>query len=260
MPTTRNKLAIRIDKVSIAYGQNKAVDAVSFLVRTGSVHALIGPNGSGKSSIIHAIMGINAPLSGSVALDGKLVYGKATDLSSLRRGFGIVPDEDDLIEALTGYEYAHLSAMLYGLSPNQAQARIRELGRLFELQALDDRIGSYSHGMRKKLAFIAAMTAKPALYVIDEPTNGLDPDMILLVKDIISSLKRNGQSILLATHNLDFAQDIADDVTMIRSRVLASGSVKDVLHQCKAKSLEQAYLTLSGGQKKHAAIKSYITG
>jgi len=259
MPTTRSKLAIRINKLTIVYGQNRAVNNVSFMVRAGSVHALIGPNGSGKSSIIHAIMGINTPTAGKIELAGRPLYAKDSDLNSLRRGFGIVPDEDDLIEPLTGYEYAYLSAMLYGLSPAQAKSRITDLDKLFELKALDDRIGSYSHGMRKKLAFIAAMVAKPPLYVIDEPTNGLDPDMILLVKDIILSLKKNGQSILLATHNLDFAQDIADDVTMIRSKLLASGSVKDILRQGKTTSLEQAYLKLSGGQKKHAAIESYIT-
>ncbi|HTE57353.1 MAG TPA: ABC transporter ATP-binding protein [Verrucomicrobiae bacterium] len=258
MPTTRSKQAIRIDKVSIVYGQNTAVDNVSFSVRTGSVHALIGPNGSGKSSIIHAVMGINPLHAGQIEVAGTSVYGDGTSLAALRREFGIVPDEDDLIEPLTGHEYARLSAALYGLDSDQAHARIQELGELFELKALDDRIGSYSHGMRKKLAFIAAMVAKPALYIIDEPTNGLDPDMILLIKEIILSLKRNGKSVLLATHNLDFAQDIADDITMIRSKRIASGSVKEVLQKAKAKTLEEAYLKLSGGQKKHEAIESYI--
>lgn len=259
MPTTRSKAAICINKLTIVYGQNRAVDNVSFVVRAGSVHALIGPNGSGKSSIIHTIMGINAPHKGDIELAGQSIYDKETDLSNLRRQFGIVPDEDDLIEPLTGYEYAYLSAMLYGLDSQEAKSRITKLDILFELRALEDQIGSYSHGMRKKLAFIAAMVAKPPIYVIDEPTNGLDPDMILLIKDIILSLKKNGQSVLLATHNLDFAQSIADDVTMIRSKLLTSGSVKDVLRQSKTKSLEQAYLKLSGGQKKHAAIESYVT-
>jgi ABC-2 type transport system ATP-binding protein len=258
MPTARNKLAIRIHEISIVYGQNKAVDNVSFGVRTGSVHALIGPNGSGKSSIIHAIMGINPLESGRIEVAGTSVYDSATNLAALRRQFGIVPDEDDLIEPLTGQEYAQLSAALYGLDQAEAQERIRELGELFDLRALNDRIGSYSHGMRKKLAFIAVMVAKPDIYIIDEPTNGLDPDMILLIKEVILSLKRNGKSVLLATHNLDFAQDIADDVTMIRSKKLASGSVKEVLHKTKTTSLEKAYLKLSGGQKKYEAIESYI--
>lgn len=260
MPTAQNKLAIRINKVSIVYGQNKAVDKVTFAVQKGSVHALIGPNGSGKSSIIHALMGINPPFSGKVEIAGQAVYDTATDLSALRRKFGVVADDDDLIEPLTGHEYARLSAALYGIDSSQAELRIKELGELFELGALSDRIGSYSHGMRKKLAFIAAMVAKPDLYIIDEPTNGLDPDMILLVKEIILSLKRNGTSILLATHNLDFAEDIADEVTMIRSRLIATGSVNTILKKAKAKKLEEAYLKLSGGQKKHEAIKSFIVG
>ncbi len=251
--------SIDVQHVSIAYGANVAVDDVSLALLPGSVHALIGPNGSGKSSLINAIIGINPPKSGSISVAGMSVYATGVDAVAVRRNLGVIPDEDDLIELLTGNEYVALSSVLYGVTSKETRQRSDELADLFGMKhAMDQAIGSYSHGMRKKLACMAAMIAKPPIYVIDEPTNGLDPDMVLLIKEIITSLKKSGASVLIATHNLSFAQSIADSVTMLRAKVVASGSVADILEQARTKTLEDAYLKLSGHTKKYAQIESYI--
>jgi ABC-2 type transport system ATP-binding protein len=229
------------------YGAITAVDDVSFVVEPGEVVALLGPNGAGKSTTIKAITGLLRPTSGRVAVAG---YDVSKEPVPAKERFGYVPDRPYLYQKLTGRELLRFQGRLYGVKDADAEAQ-----RWLDFFSLGDfaneLIETYSHGMRQKLTFIAALLHKPQVLVIDEPMVGLDPRAARQVKDLMRGRADDGRTVLLTTHSMETAEAVADRVLLLhRGRVAASGTMDELrgVVGSQAADLEAIFLTLTEEQ------------
>ena len=235
---------IEVEHLVKRYGRITAVDDVSLSVEPGEVVALLGPNGAGKSTTIRAITGLMRPTSGRVSVAG---YDVSTEPVAAKARFGYVPDRPYLYQKLTGRELLRFQARLYRVENSDAEAQ-----RWLEFFSLTDfaneLIETYSHGMRQKLTFIAALLHRPQVLVIDEPMVGLDPRAARQVKDLMRSNADDGRSVLLTTHSMEVAESVADRVLLLnRGRVAAAGTMEELRRMVgsQAADLEAIFLKLT---------------
>ena len=229
------------------YGDKLAVDDLSFEVRGGEVFGFLGPNGAGKTTTIKVIVGLLQPTSGTVQVAG---YDTQKQPLQAKARCGYVPDEPNLYRKLSAREFLHVVGDLYEMDRQQAERRIDELLRLFDLTAAgDDMIDSYSHGMRQKTALAAALMHDPQVLVLDEPTVGLDPKSARLIKDILRQMADRGAAVLLSTHILEIAERMCDRIGIIdHGKLVAVGTMSELRGLSKgASNLEDVFLGLTGG-------------
>ena len=231
-----------------AYGDKVAVNNVSFDVHGGEVFGFLGPNGAGKTTTIKMIVGLLKPTSGSVKVAG---YDIQTQPMLAKAASGYVPDTPNLYAKLTGRELLRFVSDLYNLDRTQVAHRIDELLRMFDLMnAADDTVDSYSHGMQQKASLAAALMHDPKVLVLDEPTVGLDPKSARLIKDILRQLADRGAAVMLSTHILEIAERMCDRIGIInKGQLVAVGTMDELrtLDQTGQTSLEDIFLSLTGG-------------
>lgn len=190
---------LRLESLSKSYGSKKAVDGLSFTVKPGEIFGLLGPNGAGKTTTLKMIAGLIIPQGGSVSLDG-------TPVDSMREKIAYVPDEPTVFPHLTGREYLLYTGRLRQIPRSELDRRIELCIRVFEMDGwIDGRSGSYSHGMIQRVVLSGAFTARPLLYVIDEPLVGLDPPAAATFWRMIEAASGKGSVILISTHTLSVA-------------------------------------------------------
>ncbi len=230
---------LEIRRFSKAYGGGKkAVDDISLTVEPGDIYGFIGHNGAGKSTTIRAVVGVLDFTEGEIFIDGHSVR---KEPMACKRITAYIPDNPDLYENLTGIQYLNFIADVFGIGPGEREADIRKYAGVFEItEALGDLIGSYSHGMKQKLAIISALIHRPRLLVLDEPFVGLDPKAAFTLKEIMRDMCRQGTAIFFSTHVLDVAEKLCNKVAIIkRGRIVASGAMEELT---VGHSLEEAFL------------------
>lgn len=246
MPDT-SPLIETVDLVK-KYGEKLAVDNVSIEVYGGEIFGFLGPNGAGKTTTIKMIVGLLQPSSGIVKVAG---YDVQAQPLLAKASSGYVPDTPNLYAKLTGRELLGFVADLYDLDRKQVAHRIDELLRMFDLiEAADDTIDSYSHGMQQKASLAAALMHDPRVLVLDEPTVGLDPKSARLIKDILRQIADRGAAIMLSTHILEIAERMCDRIGIInKGQLVAVGTMEELrrLGQTGEASLEDIFLGLTGG-------------
>jgi ABC-2 type transport system ATP-binding protein len=240
---------IETNHLSKRYGDKLAVNDVSFEVRDGEIFGFLGPNGAGKTTTLKMIVGLLAPTSGTVKVKGYDVQKQPIQAKAV---CGYVPDEPNLYAKLSGRELLRFVGDLYDLDRPHIARRIDELLRLFDLvEAGDDLIESYSHGMQQKTSLAAALMHDPKVLVLDEPTVGLDPKSARLIKDILRQLAERGAAVMLSTHILEIAERMCDRIGIInRGQLIAVGTMEDLRALGGAQgraSLEDIFLELTGG-------------
>lgn len=205
----------------------KAVDTVSFEVKPGEIFGFLGPNGAGKTTTIKMVVGILKPDLGDIQVCGIDVVKNPLSAKKL---MGYVPDEPVLWDKITGAEYLNFVADAYGVPGPDRVARCRELLDLFEMtHAVSDPIGSYSRGMRQKMATIASLLHRPKLWVLDEPMMGLDPRSSFLMKTMMRAHADQGGSVFFSTHVLEVAERLCDRVAIIhRGKLRVVGTVEEI--------------------------------
>jgi ABC-2 type transport system ATP-binding protein len=239
----------KTNAVTKRYGPITALEEVSIDVEPGAITGVLGPNGSGKSTLFRILLGLTPPDHGKVTLWGQPQGRGATPE---RRRIVYVPDSDALYEDLTPRELARLTWNVHARLDPTADGgfpfeRFESLVDVFGLDEHSDRrCRDLSHGTRRKAQLVAALTCRPSAMVVDEPTNGLDPDQHVVLRLVLSSLAASGSTILLSTHNLGFAESLCDSVVLLRSRVVMCGSPDHVLRATGATSLADAYERLTG--------------
>jgi len=230
------------------YGDKVAVNNISFDVYGGEVFGFLGPNGAGKTTTLKMIVGLLLPTSGTVKVAGYDVQGQSM---LAKASSGYVPDTPNLYAKLTGRELLRFVGDLYNLDRAQAARRIDELLRMFELlNAAEDTVDSYSHGMQQKASLAAALMHDPRILVLDEPTVGLDPKSARLIKDILRQLADRGAAVMLSTHILEIAERMCDRIGIInKGQLIAVGSMDELRASDKTgqTSLEDIFLDLTGG-------------
>ncbi|MBX4201420.1 ATP-binding cassette domain-containing protein [Candidatus Saccharibacteria bacterium] len=228
------------------FGEIKAVNNISFEVKAGEIFAFLGPNGAGKSTTISMLTTMLRPTSGKMLLNGHDV---TKEQASARKSFGIVFQDPALEEELTARENMILHAVLYGIPKKEQAPRVEELMRLVDLWGRKDSyVKTYSGGMRRRLEIARGLLHHPKILFLDEPTLGLDTQTRNLLWDYVKKLSESeGMTIFFTTHYLEEAENVADRIAIIdHGKIIATGTAKQLAKQTKTKTLEQAYLELTG--------------
>ena len=233
---------LKIEHLTKIYGEKKAVDDLNLHIHRGEIYGFIGHNGAGKTTTLKSVVGILQFDSGEILIDGKSVR---TDSLACKRDIAYIPDNPDLYDYMTGIKYLNFIADIFGVSAADRQARIRQYGDLFELTAdLAQPIAAYSHGMKQKLAIIAAWLHQPKLIIMDEPFVGLDPKASHLLKGMMREVCDAGGAIFFSTHVLEVAEKLCDKVAIIKGgKLVRSGTMEEVKGD---DSLEEVFLELEG--------------
>ena len=233
---------LKIEHLTKAYGEKKAVDDLNLHIAPGEIYGFIGHNGAGKTTTLKSVAGILQFDAGEIYIDGMPI--KENPLECKRR-FAYIPDNPDLYDYMTGIKYLNFIADIFGVGANERQARIRKYADAFELTAdLAQPIAAYSHGMKQKLAIIAAWLHEPNLILMDEPFVGLDPKASHLLKKMMRQVCNEGGAIFFSTHVLEVAEKLCDKVAIIKSgRLIRSGTMEEVKGD---ESLEDVFLELEG--------------
>lgn len=237
---------IEIKNVTKIYnGDKKAVDNISFTVNNGEIFAFIGHNGAGKTTTIKSIVGILDFEEGDILINGKSIKKSPIEC---KKQIAYVPDNPDLYENMKAIDFINFICDMYKVSKEVREENINKYAKMFEMQEkLDDYISSFSHGMKQKIALIAALVHNPDVLIMDEPFVGLDPKAVFDIKEVMKDMCKQGKTIFFSTHILEVAEKLCDRVAIIKQgKIVKIGNMKEIKGD---ESLEQVFLELDEGEK-----------
>lgn len=232
---------LEIKNLSKTYKKSpvKAIDNVSITIDDGDIYGFIGPNGAGKSTTIKCIVGIHSYDEGEILLDGVSIKQNPIDA---KRKMAYVPDNPDLYEHLSGIKYIDFVCNIYGVGEEKNEL-IHKYATLFDIESkLADPIKTYSHGMKQKVALIAALVHKPKLLILDEPFVGLDPKASFDLKELMKELCQTGTMIFFSSHVLEVVEKFCNKIAIIKDgKIVASGLTDEIKGE---ETLEDKFLEL----------------
>ena len=231
---------ITIKNLKKSYGKNEVLKGINLTINEGDIYAFVGSNGAGKTTTIKSMLGILPFDSGDVLYDNLSIK---TDGLKIKEELAYIPDNPDIYEHLTGLEYLNFIADMYETSEEYRNKKIKEYAKELEIDTkLNDKIGSYSHGMKQKIVIISALIHDPKVIIMDEPFVGLDPISTHTLKEIMKKLTKEGKIIFFSTHVLDVAEKLCNKIAIIKNgKIIAEGSMKELT---KNSSLEDIFLEL----------------
>ena len=231
---------LKIEHLTKAFGDKLAVDDLSLHIAPGEIYGFIGHNGAGKTTTLRSVAGIQQFDKGEIFIAGHSVR---TEPLACKRALAYIPDNPDLYDFMTGIKYLNFVADIFGVPSEERRAKIDDYAARFELtDDLAQPIAAYSHGMKQKLAVIAAWLHSPKLIIMDEPFVGLDPKAAHLLKIMMRELCEEGGAIFFSTHVLEVAEKLCDKVAIIKGgRLIRSGTMEEVKGD---DSLEDVFLEL----------------
>ena len=231
---------IEIKNVSKFYGDKKALNNVSFTVNDGEIFAFIGHNGAGKTTLIKSACGIIDFDKGKILINSKSIKNNPI---ACKKEMAYVPDDPELYEDMKAISYINFVCDMYDVPTDVRERNITHYAEVFEMQdELGNEIKSFSHGMKQKVALIAALSHEPRVLIMDEPFVGLDPKAIYDMKGIMKDIARRGGTIFFSTHILDMAEKICDRVAIVKNgEIIKVGDMKQIRGD---KSLEKVFLEL----------------
>ncbi|MDP3772570.1 MAG: ABC transporter ATP-binding protein [bacterium] len=220
-------MLLRVNELTKKFGEVPAVNGVSFGVEAGEIFALIGPNGSGKTTMVKTIAGLLRQNAGSILVNG---HDTLNDPLNAKQSVGYIPDDPTIWSGMTGEEFLHFVGTLYGMGEQVRMRRIREVLPLFSLEGLEKGLfEDYSRGNKQKFSILAGLMHEPKLLLIDEPIVGLDPASTEIAKRAFVRFAEGGGAIMLVTHTLSVAEEIASRIGVLREGVLvATGSLAEL--------------------------------
>ena len=244
------KIMIKTDGLSKYYGKGgeiKAVDEFNLEVYEGETFGLLGPNGAGKTTVVRLLNGIIKPTSGTAIVKEFDILEQENDV---KRVTGMLAESPGLYDKLSGYEFLEFMGALYDVPGEILKERIDELLKLFGLHDRRDYlIEGYSSGMKQKLLIAAALIHDPPILFLDEPTSALDPRAAHMVKELIEELAdMAGKTIFMCSHLLPVVEELCDRIGIINNgRLIAVGTVDEIIAQARKETLEEAFIALTGG-------------
>ena len=233
---------IEIKNVTKKYGNNVALNNVSFNVNDGEIFAFIGHNGAGKTTLIKSIVGIHKFDEGEILINGKSIKNNPVQC---KKEMAFVPDNPELYEQMKAIDFINFICDIYEVPQDEREANIKKYAKLFDIENnLNDTIDSFSHGMKQKVALISALAHNPKVLVMDEPFVGLDPKAVFDVKEIMNEMVKEGKIIFFSTHILDVAEKLCSRVAIIKKGELVKvGKMEEIKGD---ESLEKVFLELEG--------------
>jgi ABC-2 type transport system ATP-binding protein len=249
--------AVETFELSRQFGDFVAVDKLNLTIARGSFFGFLGPNGAGKSTTIKMLTGLLAPSSGGIRVLGRDM---ATEPLEVKRRIGVVPEDLNLFERLTGAEMLSFTARMYGLGKAEIAQRSTELLDLMELRSEPKKlIVEYSHGMKKKLSLACALIHRPEILFLDEPFEGVDAIASRTLKDLLSRLTARGLTVFLTSHVLEIVERLCTDIAIIsQGKLLAAGSLDELKKGINVDedgaqqgpiSLEEYFIHIVGGTR-----------
>ena len=229
-----------INHLTKKYDNVKAVDDLSLHIQKGEIYGFIGHNGAGKTTTLKSVVGILNFDEGEILIDGESIIDNPIEC---KKKMAYIPDNPDLYDFMTGIQYLNFIADIYEVSSELRKERITKLAEVFELtDSLSQPLTTYSHGMKQKLAIIAAWIHDPKLIIMDEPFVGLDPKASHILKEMMREMCDKGGAIFFSTHVLEVAEKLCDKIAIIKNGVLIkSGTMEEVKGD---DSLEEVFLEL----------------
>ena len=231
---------IEIKNVTKKYGDNVALNNVSFKVDDGCVFAFIGHNGAGKTTLIKAITGIHDFNEGDILINGKSIK---QDAIECKKEMAFVPDNPELYENMKAIDFINFICDMYEVDYETRKNNIDKYAKMFEMEDhLNETIDSFSHGMKQKIALISALSHNPQILIMDEPFVGLDPKAVFDIKQVMKEMVKEGKTIFFSTHILDVAEKLCSKVAIIKQgKLVKVGTMKEIKGD---KSLEKVFLEL----------------
>lgn len=231
---------LKIEHLTKKYDEYKAVDDLSLTIENGKIYGFIGHNGAGKTTTLKSIVGIMPFDEGEIYIDGVSI--KENPLEC-KKNLAYIPDNPDLYEYLSGIQYLNFVADVYQVNKKDREERIKKYADMLELTSdLAQPVSAYSHGMKQKLALIAAFIHEPKLVIMDEPFVGLDPKASHLLKGIMRDLCDQGGAFFFSTHVLEVAEKLCDEIAIIKKgKLIVSGLTHEIIGD---DSLEEVFLEL----------------
>ena len=244
------KPVIQTDRLSKHYGTRgeiKAVDELDLEVYEGETFGLLGPNGAGKTTTVRLLNCIIKPTSGTATVNGYDILKEETEV---KRVTGLLAESPGLYEKLSAYEFLDFMGALYDVPRDILVERIDDLLKLFGLYDRQNYLlEGYSRGMKQRILIASALIHDPPLLFLDEPTSMLDPRAALMVKDLIKKLAESaGKTIFICSHILPVVEELCDRIGIInQGKLIALGTVDEIIAQTKTKTLEAAFIAITGG-------------
>ena len=240
---------ISVRGLTKSFGSKAVLRGIDLDVAPGQVLGYIGPNGAGKTTTVKILTGMLDPFDGQAAVCG---FDIRREPLEVKRRIGYVPESAALYDALTPREYLGFIGQLYGLAEEEIQRRTTEMLGLFGLAAeLDQRMATFSKGMRQKVLIVAGLIHNPQVLFLDEPLSGLDANSVVIVKEVITRLAQHGKAIFYCSHVMDVVERICDRIIILADgHIIADGTFEQLQTMNKAASLERIFtqLTSAGGQ------------
>ena len=229
---------------------------INLEVQAGEIIGYIGPNGAGKSTTIKILTGIIPDFEGDAFVLGMDIR---TESIEVKKRIGYIPENAALYETLTPVEYLHFIGQLYKMDADLVNKKAKELLHVFELtNYLDSRMTTFSKGMRQKVLLIAGMLHNPTILFLDEPLSGLDANAVILVKEILTQLKKAGKTIFYSSHLMDVVEKISDRIMIInKGELIANGTFEELNTNAKG-SLENIFTDLTGNKQHESAAGEFI--
>ena len=237
---------IKIENVSKSYKKGtKVIDNLNLEIRDGEIFGFLGPNGVGKTTTINMITGVLEIDEGDILIDDISIQRNPVDA---KKKFGLVPDSPDMFIKLKGIEYLNFIADMYEVPEEIRKGRIEKLSKKFGIyDVLNNKIQSYSHGMRQKIVIMGVLLHNPKNWIIDEPMTGLDPNSTYELKQLMKEHANQGNCVFFSTHILDVAERLCDRIGIINNgKLLFVGTYKEIKQQLQEdKSLEELYMEIT---------------
>ncbi len=231
---------LRIDHLTKTFGEKRAVDDLSLHIQPGEIYGFIGHNGAGKTTTLKSVVGIQQFDAGEILIDGESINEKPI---ACKRKMAYIPDNPDLYEFMTGLQYLNFIGDIFEVPAEKRKEQIEKHAETFEIAGdLSQPISTFSHGMKQKLAIIAAWIHEPDLIIMDEPFVGLDPKASHILKKMMRDICDRGGAIFFSTHVLEVAEKLCDKVAIIKGgKLIKSGTMEEVKGDA---SLESVFLEL----------------
>jgi ABC-2 type transport system ATP-binding protein len=246
---------LRLEHVSKSFGSKDVLKDINFSVNSGEIIGYIGSNGAGKTTTIKIILGLIDDYQGDVFIFGEKVKGQF----EYKKRIGYVPEVSDMYDNLTAHEYLSFIGMLYGIGEDKAVKKGKEMMSVFGIDdAINGRIHTFSKGMRQKLSIITGMIHNPDILFLDEPLGGIDANSVLVFKEVLKNLKKEGKTIFYSSHILEVVEKLSDRILLINEgEIVIDGTVADVMSMQSDSSLESIFNYVTGFHDYEMLAKKY---
>lgn len=236
---------ISIKHLFKSYGEKRVLKDINLQIFPGEVIGYIGPNGAGKSTTVKILCGLITDYEGEVTVKGFDVKGQTLEVKSR---IGYVPELAELYDVLTPMEYLKFSGALYGMDEEICEERINRMMAAFDLSTnINQRMDSFSKGMRQKVLLASGLMHNPDIIILDEPLSGLDANSVIIIKELISRLAKDGKTIFYCSHMMDVVEKVSNRIVLIdEGRMVANGTIEELRALYGDQSLEKIFAELTG--------------